>query len=468
MTENLRLKLKHCSVGLLFAGMALTGTTTIFAKSPADPNKILHYTFPTAETGFDPAYIHDLYSAHVTTSIFETLYTYDYLARPAKLIPQIATAMPEVSADGLTYTIHIKKGIYFTPDPVFKGKPRELTAYDYAYSFKRLLDPTLRSPNSWLLENKIEGIDALVQSANKTGKFNYDQSVSGLQTPDKYTLVIRLMKPDYNFPLLLAHDPTGAVAREVIEKYKDKAGFVMGHPVGTGPYMLSKWVPASRIVLKANPDYRGFTWNFVPSTPEDQAIVKHLKGKQMPQIGTIDIQVMEENQSRWLAFQRGEVDIIQLEGQLVSKAIKDGKLRPELVKEGVQLSRIVDPEISYNYWNLKNPVVGGMSKEKIALRRAIAMSRSIDQEIKLVRNGDAERLHFPVPPGVVGAEPQYRSSIPYSVKAANLLLDKYNYKKDASGWRTQPNGKPLVIEYMARNDSIGQQSAELWKRTLTV
>lgn len=463
MTENLRLKLKHCSVGLLFAGMALTGNTTIFAKSPADPNKILHYTFPTAETGFDPAYIHDLYSAHVTTSIFETLYTYDYLARPAKLIPQIATAMPEVSADGLTYTIHIKKGIYFTPDPVFKGKPRELTAYDYAYSFKRLLDPTLRSPNSWLLENKIEGMDALVQSANKTGKFNYDQSVSGLQTPDKYTLVIRLIKPDYNFPLLLAHDPTGAVAREVIEKYKDKAGFVMGHPVGTGPYMLSKWVPASRIVLKANPDYRGFTWNFVASTPEDQAIVKHLKGKQMPQIGTIDIQVMEENQSRWLAFQRGEVDIIQLEGQLVSKAIKDGKLRPELVKEGVQLSRIVDPEISYNYWNLKNPVVGGMSKEKIALRRAIAMSR-LDQEIKLVRNGDAERLHFPVPPGVVGAEPQYRSSIPYSVKAANLLLDKYNYKKDASGWRTQPNGKPLVIEYMARNDSIGQQSAELWKK----
>lgn len=85
----------------------------------------------------------------------------------------------------------------------------------------------------------------------------------------------------------------------------------------------------------------------------------------MPQIGTIDIQVMEENQSRWLAFQRGEVDIIQLEGQLVSKAIKDGKLRPELAKEGVQLSRIVDPEISYIYWNLKDPVVGGMSKEKL-------------------------------------------------------------------------------------------------------
>lgn len=464
MTENLKQKLKHCSVGLFFAGMALTGSISIFAKSPADPNKVLRYVFPTAETGFDPAYVHDLYSAHVLTSIFETLYTYDYLARPAKLIPHVATAMPEVSADGLTYTIHIKKGIYFTADPAFKGKPRELTAYDYAYSFKRLLDPNLRSPNSWLLEDKIEGMNALVKAANKSGKFNYDQNVSGLQTPDKYTLVIRLVKPDYNFPLLLAHDPTGAVAREVIEKYKDKAGFVMGHPVGTGPYMLSKWIPASRIVLKANPEYRGFIWNFNASSHGDEAIVKRLKGKQMPQIGTIDIQVMEENQSRWLAFQRGEVDIIQLEGQLVSKAIKDGKLRPELAKEGVQLSRIVDPEISYIYWNLKDPVVGGMSKEKIALRRAIAMSRSIDQEIKLVRNSDAERLHFPVPPGVVGYDPQYRSSTPYSVKAANLLLDRYHYKKDASGWRTQPNGKPLVVEYKARNDSIGQQSAELWKK----
>ncbi|ENW62834.1 hypothetical protein F914_02131 [Acinetobacter baumannii NIPH 290] len=464
MTENLKQKLKHCSVGLFFAGMALTGSISIFAKSPADPNKVLRYVFPTAETGFDPAYVHDLYSAHVLTSIFETLYTYDYLARPAKLIPHVATAMPEVSADGLTYTIHIKKGIYFTADPAFKGKPRELTAYDYAYSFKRLLDPNLRSPNSWLLEDKIEGMNALVKAANKSGKFNYDQNVSGLQTPDKYTLVIRLVKPDYNFPLLLAHDPTGAVAREVIEKYKDKAGFVMGHPVGTGPYMLSKWIPASRIVLKANPEYRVFIWNFNASSPGDEAIVKRLKGKQMPQIGTIDIQVMEENQSRWLAFQRGEVDIIQLEGQLVSKAIKDGKLRPELAKEGVQLSRIVDPEISYIYWNLKDPVVGGMSKEKIALRRAIAMSRSIDQEIKLVRNSDAERLHFPVPPGVVGYDPQYRSSTPYSVKAANLLLDRYHYKKDASGWRTQPNGKPLVVEYKARNDSIGQQSAELWKK----
>lgn len=66
MTENLKQKLKHCSVGLFFAGMALTGSISIFAKSPADPNKVLRYVFPTAETGFDQlmymTYIQRMYS----------------------------------------------------------------------------------------------------------------------------------------------------------------------------------------------------------------------------------------------------------------------------------------------------------------------------------------------------------------------------------------------------------------------
>lgn len=454
---------KYLSAVLLGIGLS-SGAMQVCAKSPADPNKVLRYVFPTAETGFDPAATHDLYSAHVLTSIFETLYSYDYLARPAVLVPKVATALPEISADGLTYTIHIQKGIYFTPDPAFNGKRRELTAYDYAYSYKRLLDPNMHSPNSWLLDGKLDGMKALIEQASKNGKFDYDAPVAGIQTPDRYTLVLKLTQPDFNFPMLLAHQPTGAVAREVIEKYKDKSGFVMGRPVGTGPYILSKWIPASRIILKANPDYRGYIWDFKASEPEDQQIVDRLKGKKMPQIGVVDIQVMEEDQSRLLAFQKDEVDLFQLEGQLVQKVIANGKLRPELAKQGAQLSRIVDPEISYVYWNLKNPVVGGMSKEKIALRRAIAMARSIDQEIKIVRNNDAQHLHYPIPPGVAGYDPRYKSSTPYSVKAANLLLDRYHYKAGADGWRTLPNGKPLSIEYMARNDSIGQQGAELWKK----
>ena len=465
--KDLNQKLKRWGLGILAGSILLSSSVSSFAQSPADPKKVLRYVFPVAETGFDPAGVHDLYSAHVNGSIFETLFTYDYLASPAKLVPRTAAALPEVSADGLTYTIRLQKGIYFAADPVFKGKKRELTSADYVYTFKRLLDPSLRSPNSWLLDGRILGMEALLKQAQKTGKFNYDQSVAGLQTPDRYTLVIRLTSPDQNFPMLLAHQPAGAVAREVIEKYRDKAGFVMGHPIGTGPYMLSRWTPGSRIILKANPDFRSFVWNFKASTPEDQKIVKAMQGKKMPQIGEIDIQVMEEGQSRWLSFIKDEVDLFALDGELTVQALQDGKLKPELVKKGVQLSRITDPSIDYHYWNMQNPIVGGLSKDKIALRRAMAMAFSADNYINILQKGDSQKLQAPIPSGVVGYDPNYRSSIPYSVKAANLLLDRYHYKVAADGWRTQSNGKPLVIEMtLSGNNLRSQQQAEFWKKTL--
>ncbi len=465
--KQLNKKNQYWLKGVLAGGLLITSSMSLLAQSPADPHKVLRYVFPVAETGFDPAGVHDLYSAHVNGSIFETLFTYDYLASPAKLVPRTAAALPEVSTDGLTYTIRIQKGIYFAADPVFKGKKRELTSADYVYTFKRLLDPNLRSPNSWLLDGRILGMDVVLKQAAKTGKFNYDQPVAGLQTPDRYTLVIRLTSPDQNFPMLLAHQPAGAVAREVIEKYRDKAGFVMGHPVGTGPYLLTRWTPGSRIILKANPDFRSFVWNFKASTAEDQKIVKAMQGKKMPQIGVIDIQVMEEGQSRWLSFIKDEIDLFALDGELTVQALQNGKLKPELAKKGVQLSRITDPSIDYHYWNMQNPVVGGMSKDKIALRRAMAMAFSADNYINILQKGDAQRLQAPIPNGVVGYDPNYKSSIPYSVKAANLLLDRYHYKVGADGWRTLPNGQPLQIDMtISGNSARSQQQAEFWKKTL--
>src|SRR6185312_13366641 len=76
----------------------------------ADPGKVLRIAFPVAETGFDPVRVSDLYSNTVNEAIFERLLTYDYLARPAKLIPMTAEAMPEVSDGGRTYLLHLKRG----------------------------------------------------------------------------------------------------------------------------------------------------------------------------------------------------------------------------------------------------------------------------------------------------------------------------------------------------------------------
>jgi ABC-type transport system substrate-binding protein len=157
------------------------GTNAAFA----DPEKVLRTIFPVAETGFDPAATRDLYSNAINEAIFERLFTYDYLASPAKIIPETADGMPEISADGKTYTIKLKKGIYFAPDAAFEGKKRELTVDDYVYSFKRIMDPKIASTHVWLLEDKIAGLDQLAAEAKKSGKFDYSAKVPGLEVVDK-------------------------------------------------------------------------------------------------------------------------------------------------------------------------------------------------------------------------------------------------------------------------------------------
>ncbi|MCL1886736.1 MAG: ABC transporter substrate-binding protein [Betaproteobacteria bacterium] len=432
----------------------------------ADPNKVLRYVFPVAETGFDPAVAHDLYSSQVIRSICEPLYAYDYLARPARLVPLIAENMPDMSNGGRTYTIRIKKGIFFADDPAFNGKPRELVAADFAYAIKRLVDPHVRSAWGWLVEGKIVGLDELAKRTGGSGQLDYDRPVKGLELLGRYTLRISLKKPDYNFVYILAHYPTCAVSREVVEKYGDASSHIMANPVGTGPYKLAEWKRGSKMVLTANPDFRGFIWDFAAGDdPQDAGIVKQMRGKPMPQIGRVEISVIPEDQSRWLAFQNAEIDMFNLDGPLAPKALADGKLRPELLAKGVQLSRSVDAELSHYYFNMQDPILGGMGKEKIALRRAIAMAHNVDEEIRVVWNGEAIRLEYPIPPGVVGHDPAYKSSVKYDPALANALLDRFGYKKGSDGWRTRPDGSPLEVVFSARVESTGQLQSEMWKKT---
>lgn len=432
----------------------------------ADPGKTIHSYFIASETGFDPVATSDVYSAVINNSIFETLYSYDYLARPLKLVPETAAALPEISADGLTYTIKIKPGIYFSDDPAFNGKKRELTSYDYAYSLKRLVDPALRSPNSWLIEGKFIGLDKVVEQAIKTNAFDYKAPITGIQTPDKYTLVLKMNEKDYNLPMILAHGPTAAVAHEVIDKYKNAQGIAMGHPIGTGPYVLNKWVPSSRIILKASPSYRGFIWDYKSNDFNDRKIIAEMTGKKMPQIDTVDIQIIEEAQSQWLAFKQKQLDWVNLSAGIAGNVIENGELKPEYKKLGMTLSGQPALSSSYVYWNLKDPVVGGLTADKIALRRAMAMAFSKEKYRNIVFKGIDTVLRFPIPPNVVGYDESFKSSIPYSVRAANLLLDQYNYKKGADGYRTLPNGKPLTITYSMTSSTANVATAEFWQRSL--
>ena len=303
---------------LAVAALALAAP---LAHAQPDPSKVLHVAFLIAETGFDPQASSDLYSNYVNRVIFDPLFRYDYLARPHKVIPNTAAALPEASKDGKEWTIRVKPGIYFNDDPVFKGKKRELTAADYAYSWKRILDPRIRSPQLDTFDGRFMGMDKLVAKAKETGKFDYDAPLEGIQVIDKYTLRLKLTAPWWDIVSDLTGSGTAAVAREVIEAYGDGSGWAMANPVGTGPYRLKDWRRGQRILLEANPNFREVLYP-ESSDPVDKPIMAKLKGKRLPLIGQIDIAIIEEANPRLLAFERGQLDYVEVPVDLVSTVME--------------------------------------------------------------------------------------------------------------------------------------------------
>ncbi len=454
------------ALSCLFASGALTGRA---ADAPLPDAAVLRYAFPIAETGFDPPQLSDLYSVFLISNIFDSPLTYDYLARPVKVIPNTAESMPAISPDGLTWTLRIKKGITFTDDPAFNGKPRELTAADYVYSIKRVYDPRWKSPQLYLLEGFVVGMDAVRARAEKSGKMDYDSEVEGLRALDRYTLQIKLVKPKYNFVYLLTTCFIScAVAREVVEAAPDQ---MMEHPVGTGPYMLSAWRRSSKITLVANPNYRDVRFEASPPAddPLAQRIYAKLRGRKLPMTPRVEVSIIEETQPRWLSFLNNEQDLIErLPEEFANVAIPNNKLAPNLAKRGIAIDRNPGVEVTFTYFAMENPIVGGYTPEKVALRRAISLGYSNEEEIRIVRRNQAIPAQTPIGPGVAGYDPNFRSIGPeYDPAKARALLDMYGYvDRDGDGYRELRDGQPLLLERSTQPTQLYKQLDELWKKKM--
>ncbi len=451
----------------LACGGLVLATAALQAQTTAAP-KVLHLAFPVAETSFDPAQISDLYSATITGHIFEALLTYDYLARPVKLKPLTAVSMPEVSADFTTYTMRIRPGIFFTPDAAFKGQPRELVAADYVYSIKRIFDPRWKSPAQVsLAQENILGLQALNDAALKSKRpFDYSREVAGLKALDRYTLQITLARPRPRFLYSLVG--LQAVAREVVEAYGDRIG---EHPVGTGPFQLTGWERSSRIVLSRNPGFRPLVFDAEPAAGDvaAQRILAQLKGHRLPMLDRVEVAIIEEDQPRWLAFLNGEHQLIQLVPETyIGTVFQNNQPSPDMLSRGFQVQRVAQPEIFFSFFNMKHPLVGGYSADKVALRRAIALAHDNQEQIRHVWRDQAALAESMLPPMTYGYDPGFRTEMSlYDPARAKALLDLYGYvDKDGDGWRDLPNGQPLVLEYHSLGDQRYRRINEVWLKAM--
>ncbi len=439
----------------------------------ADMSKVVRVAYRSAESKLDPQAESDEGSGGIADNIFDALLEYDYLARPAKLRPRTATALPEVSADGRVYTLHVKPGIHFTPDPAFGGKPRELTAQDYVFSIERLLDPKLKSQWLFLVEGKILGGDAARRDAKRTGHFDYDRPIEGLRALDRYTLRIELVATDFGFQYVLALPATAALAREVVEHYGDD---IASHPVGTGPYRLAHWVRGSRVVLEANPGYRDEVFESVGADdPRSREIAASLRGKHLPIVGRIEVYIVDEAQPRWLAFLGGEHEYIRpVPEDFAGLAMPGGELAPNLAKKGIRATPDEIAYVTYTTFNMSPTIdgrpnaVGGYTPERVALRRAIVHGYRIDEQVAILDKHQSVRAQSPLPPSVEGYDPSFTSpTLEYNPAKAKALLDMFGYvDRDGDGYRENPDGTPLSFDHAWVPTQRERQRNELWKKSM--
>ena len=453
----------------LAAAWASQGAAAANPPATAPALKVLRLASE-SETGFDPARVGDARSLRVISHIFEPLLEFDPLARPVKLRPRTAEALPEPAADFRTWTVRVRPGIFFTEDPAFGGKPRELVAADYAYSIRRLADPANKSPGWSSMEQAgIVGLAELRRAALDQKKpFDHDRAIEGLQVLDRYTLRFVLAAGRPRFPQWLAGASTGAVAREVIEAQGELS---MQHPVGTGPFRLAEWRRASRIVLERNPRYRDVRYHAEPAADdaEGQAILARLKGRRLPMIDRVEIAIIDEKQPTWLAFLNNEADWVELPDGFSDVAMPEGRLAPFLVRRGIRAERVVMPSTYYTMFNMEHPVVGGYTPERVALRRAIGLAIDVEREITLLRHGSAVAAQSPVAVHLSGYHPAWRSEMSeYSPARARALLDLYGWRdRDGDGWRETPEGRPLVLEMATQPSQETRRYDELMKRDMS-
>lgn len=381
--------------------------------------------------GLDPAQVEDIYSAKVVHQIFETLLHYNPKKRPLELEPLLLESMPEVSKDGLTHIFKLKKGIRFQDHKDFaEGKGRELTAHDIVYSWLRVCDPAIKTAGFWIFDGKIKGLNEWREKKQK-GFADYNTPVAGLEVKDPYTLVVKVVKPYYQFHFLLTTHYTAIVPREIVQILGPD---FMSQPIGSGPFQMKRWTRSSQIVLEKNKNY----WNPSGAAHIDQLIIREIT----------------EDQPRWLEFLKGDLDIALVPKDNFDSTIQNGQLLPDLKKKGLELIVSDDMDILYIGFNMADPILG---KNK-DLRKAMALAHDSNLAIQKFLNGRAVLAETLIPPNTLGFDAEFKNPLhKFNLEAAKELLKKAGY----------PEGKGLPeIEFSVGANPTYRQMAELFQQEM--
>jgi len=446
----------------------------------------------------DPHKTGDVISSRHAGMAYECLYQYDYLERPAKLIPCLAADFPKFDSVTNTYVFKLRDDVYFSDDRCFhpdaagktfaqegidaqseRGKGRKLTAYDMVYSFKRLA-ALPDSEGFWVIENKVVGLDAFHAEAialkgksegadpDAEWRAKFDAPVAGLKALDDQTFVVTLTENYPQFLYAISMSYGAAVAREACDYY-DKE--LARHAVGTGPFVLKKWRFSSEIIWERSPTFR--QEYFPTSDKPEHAKYRPWMGKRLPIADRISFRIIKESQTDFLEFLQGNVDVVGIDKDQFSAAVSpQSEITPKLAEKGIKLMKYAEPTISYISFNMNDPIVGaGGGPKALAIRRALAMSVDRDDHIRRYLNGRGEPALQLVPPGTWGHQDSNRlSGQVYDPAQARKILADAGFavaEKGENLYRTDDpaTGKQVTVNILLRRNDAAAGDYAMFLKT---
>jgi len=501
---------------------------------------ILYTAFTDRPKHLDPVQSYTEDEITFTAQIYEPPLQYHYLKRPYALIPATVEAVPEpryldaagrpLAADApaeqvaqSVYELRLKPGIRFQPHPAFAvdaaGNPRydrldraalagingiadfahtgtrELTADDYIYEIKRLAHPHLHSPIFGMMSELIVGLKDLGARLQEDAKAlppggwldldRYD--LPGAEKVDAHTWRIHIKGKYPQFAYWLAMPFFAPVPREVDRFYSqpgmaEKNLILDWWPVGTGPFMLSENDPNRRMVLSRNPNFRGETYPCEGEAGDRQAGLLADCGKVLPLIDQAVFTREKESIPYWNKFLQGYYDASGIASDNFDQAVRLGgsgeaTLTDEMRAQGIRLLAGVRASTFYMGFNLRDPVVGGLTDAGRKLRQAVSIAIDQEEFISIFLNGRGVPAMGPLPPGIFGyedgkaginprvydwvadpAKPEGGEARRKSVTEAKRLLAE-------AGWpngRNAKTGEPLVLNLDTTSGGMGDKARLDW------
>ncbi len=450
--------------------------------------KIVQYiTYPSKINSVDSVTCGDTMSAAVQGGFYEGLYNYHYLKRPIEIVPQLADGMPVITDDGMTYTVKIKKDIYYARNPCFgtesdgRYKTRTVTAHDFVLAYKRVGDFHVSTRLSLaFVQDKILGLRKYRQKTRNyiPGDFSrYEkEDLPGVVALDDYTIQFKLSKPFPQLQYILAMQCYAPMAHEVISYHlctqDDGKGGRETIPlkertteirtpeaiVGTGAFILTDWVRGNKVIMVRNPDFRE---ELYPSEgapgDEEQGLLKD-KGKKLPFIDVKHMLCVPEPNPRWMLFQEKQRDYAAIPPQAFQTVISPSNdLMDKWKKQGIILKKNPYPAIYWIAFNLEDKIVGASK----TLRQGLYLSFNVEEYIRVVWNGRGIRGINIIPSTFKGHKEAGRG--PYAhvdIEAAKKKIEQAKKELVAAGVIGPGEDIPPITLDLGGRDELTRRMAE--------